>query len=150
MFYSPWERTRDPNVACVRNSFIFTTKQNIVAVQLFQGELKCIRLKTLFGFSARGSEMVSNLAGGVRHSPSITLIINLNAVEGADNKELKRNRLAESEKRKRRSRRGSAWIIHLPHNQRCLPYLWAKKKKKTKKEAHTAPLELFFVCWGMQ
>lgn len=29
-------------------------------------------------------------------------------------------------RKKRRSRRGSAWIIHLPHNQRCLPYLWAK------------------------
>lgn len=37
-----------------------------------------------------------------------TLIINLDAVEGADNKELGRNRKAESEKKKRRSRRGTA------------------------------------------
>lgn len=52
---------------------------------------------------------MSNLAGSVTDIHfSIPLIINLNAVEGADNKELKRNSLAESEKEKRRSRRGSA------------------------------------------
>lgn len=45
---------------------------------------------------------MSNLAGGVTDVRfSITLIINLNAVEGADNKELKRDSLAESEEKKR-------------------------------------------------
>lgn len=67
------------------------------------------------------------------HSPGVPLIINLNAVEGADNKELKRNSLAESaekkkkKKKRRRRRRGMAWIIHLSNNQRRLPYLWAEK-----------------------
>lgn len=45
---------------------------------------------------------MSNLAGGVTDVRfSITLIINLYAVEGADNKELKRDSLAESEEKKR-------------------------------------------------
>lgn len=45
---------------------------------------------------------MSNLAGGVTDvRVSVTLIINLNAVEGADNKELKRDSLAESEEEKR-------------------------------------------------
>lgn len=49
-------------------------------------------------FVLPGSQTVSNLAGGVTDIYfSITLIINLNAVAGADNKELKRDSLAESE-----------------------------------------------------
>lgn len=38
----------------------------------------------------------------------VALIINVSAVEGADNEELERNSLAESEKKKGRSWRGSA------------------------------------------
>lgn len=49
---------------------------------------------------------MSNQAGSVRRSLSVTLIINLNAVEGADNKELKRNSLAESEKKKEEEQEG--------------------------------------------
>lgn len=77
----------------------------------------------------RGGEEASRWCHG--DTLSTSLIINLNAVEAAVNKELKRNSLAESEKKKRRSSGGKAWIIHLPHNRRCLPYLWAKSPHRS-------------------
>lgn len=77
----------------------------------------------------RGGEEASRWCHG--DTLSTSLIINLNAVETAVNKELKRNSLAESEKKKRRSSGGKAWIIHLPHNRRCLPYLWAKSPHRS-------------------
>lgn len=77
----------------------------------------------------RGGEEASRWCHG--DTLSTSLIINLNAVEAAVNKELKRNSLAESEKKKRRSSGGKAWIIHLAHNQRCLPYLWVKSPHRS-------------------
>lgn len=56
----------------------------------------------LFCLSHRGSQTVSNLAGGVADVYfSITLIIDLNAVAATDNKGLKRDSLAESGVKKR-------------------------------------------------
>lgn len=50
---------------------------------------------------------MSNPAGGVTDIHfSLALIINLNAVEGADNKELKRNSLAESEEKNEEEQEG--------------------------------------------
>lgn len=84
--------------------------------------MKCIRFST--SVCLRNGEENSRWCHN--RSLDITSIINLRAVDGADNKELQKNRFAESEKEKRRSRTGNAWIIHLPHNQRYLPYLWAR------------------------
>lgn len=62
---------------------------------------------------------------------SITLIINLNAVEGTDNKELKRNCLAESEKKKEEEQEGAVHELYIYPTIRgaCLIY---------EQKAHTA------------
>lgn len=131
-FYCPEKDTRSERCLC-RNSFIFTTKQNTVVLQQFQGELKCILLKTRLCFSRpglRGGEEPSRWCH--RHSPSITLIINLNAVEGADNKELKGNRLAESEEKKEEEQEGQCMnYTFTPQSEVPALFMSNKKKKPT-------------------
>lgn len=57
----------------------------------------------------------------------MTLIINLNAVEGADNKELKRNSLAESEKKKEKEQEGQC-MNYTSALQSEVPALFMSKK----------------------
>lgn len=84
----------------------------------------------LFCFSITVTEPVSNLAGGVTDSLGrFTLIINSNAVEGADNKELKRNSSAESEKKKEEEQEGQCMnYTFTPQSE--VPALFMSKKPK--------------------
>lgn len=95
--------------------------------------MKCIQVGGFFSFfsflfclSHRGSQTVSNLAGGVADVYfSITLIIDLNAVAATDNKGLKRDSLAESgEKKKRRGAGGAVHELYIQPTIRgaCLIY----------------------------
>lgn len=105
-------------------------KKSPVLFQLQWGELKMQMARLSVLFNKPCGEMVSSLAGGVIDIlRSITLIINLNAIEGADNKELKRKSLAESEKKKEEEQEGQC-MNYTFSPQSEVPALFMSKKKR--------------------